>query len=112
MTQSILDSTKKMLGLATDYTVFDLDVITHINTVFSVLTQLGIGPERGFSIEDSSTTWDEYLDGNKLLSTIKSYVYLRVRILFDPPSAGYVLTAIENQIKELEWRINMEHEVS
>lgn len=112
MTQSILDSTKKMLGLATDYMVFDLDVITHINTVFSVLTQLGIGPERGFSIEDSSTTWDEYLGGNKLLSTIKSYVYLRVRILFDPPSAGYVLTAIENQIKELEWRINMEHEVS
>lgn len=112
MTQSILDSTKKMLGLETDYTVFDLDVITHINTVFSVLTQLGIGPERGFSIEDSSTTWDEYLGGNKLLSTIKSYVYLRVRILFDPPSAGYVLTAIENQIKELEWRINMEHEVS
>lgn len=112
MTQSILDSTKKMLGLETDYTVFDLDVITHINTVFSVLTQLGIGPERGFSIEDSSTTWDEYLGGNKLLSTIKSYVYLRVRILFDPPSAGYVLTAIENQVKELEWRINMEHEVS
>lgn len=112
MTQSILDSTKKMLGLATDYTAFDLDVITHINAVFSVLTQLGIGPERGFSIEDSSTTWDEYLGGNKLLHTIKSYVYLRVRILFDPPSAGYVLTAIENQIKELEWRINMEHEVS
>ena len=112
MTQSILDSTKKMLGLATDYTAFDLDVITHINSVFSVLTQLGIGPERGFSIEDSSTTWDEYLGGNKLLHTIKSYVYLRVRILFDPPSAGYVLTAIENQIKELEWRINMEHEVS
>lgn len=112
MTQSILDSTKKMLGLATDYTAFDLDVITHINTVFSVLTQLGIGPERGFSIEDSSATWDEYLGGNKLLHTIKSYVYLRVRILFDPPSAGYVLTAIENQIKELEWRINMEHEMS
>ena len=112
MTQSILDSTKKMLGLAADYTAFDLDVITHINTVFSVLTQMGIGPERGFSIEDSSATWDEYLGGNKLLSTIKSYVYLRVRLLFDPPSAGYVLTAIENQIKELEWRINMEHEVS
>ena len=112
MTQSILDSTKKMLGLASDYTAFDLDVITHINSVFSVLTQLGIGPERGFSIEDSSTTWDEYLGGNKLLHTIKSYVYLRVRVLFDPPSAGYVLTAIENQIKELEWRINMEHEMS
>ena len=112
MTQSILDSTKKMLGLAADYTAFDLDVITHINSVFSVLTQLGIGPERGFSIEDSSTTWDEYLGGNKRLHTIKSYVYLRVRVLFDPPSAGYVLTAVENQIKELEWRINMEHETS
>lgn len=112
MTQSILDSTKKMLGLAADYTAFDLDVITHINSVFSVLTQLGIGPERGFSIEDSSITWDEYLGGNKLLHTIKSYVYLRVRVLFDPPSAGYVLTAVENQIKELEWRINMEHEMS
>lgn len=112
MTDSILDSTKKMLGLDPDYTPFDLDVITHINSVFAVLTQLGVGPTQGFTIEDSSKTWTEYLGGNKLLSTIRSYVYLRVRLLFDPPSAGFVLTAIENQIKELEWRINMEHEMS
>lgn len=103
---SILTSIKKLLGIAEDYTQFDQDIIMHINTVFMVLSQLGVGPKTGFTIKDASTTWDEYISDNRLLESVKSYIYLKVRKLFDPPTTGSVSEAMNSMISELEWRIN------
>lgn len=107
---SILDSTKKKLGLAADYDVFDLDVVSHINSVFFNLHQLGVGPSMGFQIEDSDETWDSFLPPGIMLNAVKTYVYLKVKMLFDQPSTSYNLTSTEELIKELEWRINMMRE--
>lgn len=106
MEESILISTKKILGLAVDYVAFDLDVITHINTAFSILNQLGVGPVEGFSIQDESTLWNEYVVPLNQLSMIRTYVYLKVRSIFDPPATSYLIDATNNQIKEYEWRLN------
>lgn len=111
MEESILKSTKKILGLAPEYTPFDLDVITHINAAFSVLNQLGIGPEEGFFIEDENDMWDEYLIPPNQLHLVKTYVYLKVRMTFDPPTTSYLIEATNNQIKEYEWRLNVFREV-
>lgn len=110
MENSILKSIKKILGLDSDYTVYDLDVITHINSVFSTLTQLGVGPSAGFMIEDDTATWSDFLDDDPKISSVKTYVYLRVRLIFDPPSTSYVIAALERQITELEWRLNVNRE--
>lgn len=107
MEESILKSTKKILGLADDYTPFDLDVITHINAAFSILNQLGVGPEEGFSITDDSTTWNEYVVPANQLHLVKTYVFLKVRILFDPPGTSFLISAMTDQIKEYEWRLNV-----
>jgi hypothetical protein len=108
--QSILNSTKKILGIAEDYTVFDLDIITHINTAFSTLTQLGVGPPEGFMIEDATAVWDDFIVNDLQYNSVKSYVFLRVRQLFDPPSTSYLISAVDQQIKELEWRLNVHRE--
>ena len=108
--QSILDSTKKILGIDQSYKVFDLDILTHINTVFADLHQLGIGPEDGFAIEDEQAVWSDFTEGNVLLNAVKTYVYLRVRLLFDPPGTGFALNAMKEQIKEHEWRLNVYRE--
>jgi hypothetical protein len=111
MEQSILTSTKKILGIAEDYTVFDLDIITHINTAFSTLTQLGVGPAQGFMIEDASPTWTDFIGAEDLqYNSVKSYVFLRVRHLFDPPTTSYLIAATERQIEEFEWRLNVHRE--
>lgn len=111
MEDSILISTKKILGIAADYTAFDLDVITHINTAFSTLTQLGVGPSGGFMIEDDTLTWDDFVtDDIQSVSSIKTYVYLRVKMLFDPPPTSFVIDALQKQILELEWRLNVHRE--
>jgi hypothetical protein len=110
MELSILTSTKKILGIAEDYTVFDLDIITHINTAFSTLTQLGVGPEEGFMIEDASTEWDDFIVDDLQYNAVKSYVFLKVRQLFDPPTTSYLIAAFEKQIQELEWRLNVHRE--
>lgn len=110
MEQSILNSTKKILGIAADYTVFDLDIITHINTAFSTLTQLGVGPVGGFMIEDDSAEWADFIADDIQNNSVKSYVFLRVRQLFDPPSTSYLISAMEKQIQELEWRLNSHRE--
>jgi len=107
---SILISTKKNLGLEPDYTPFDLDVITFINAAFSTLEQLGIGPVGGFSIEDNTATWSEFMGDDARYNAVKSYVYLRVRMLFDPPTTSFVLEAMNNQLRELEWRLNVVRE--
>lgn len=110
MSDSILESTKKVLNLSADYDVFDQDVIMHINSALGTLNQLGIGPSQGFMIEDDSATWAAFLEGDLRLNPVKTYVYLRVRLLFDPPGTSFAITAFEDQIKELEWRLNTQRE--
>lgn len=110
MNDSILTSTKKILGLEEDYEAFDLDIITHINTVFFSLNQLGIGPIKGFMIEDKTSVWGDYVSEDLNLNAVKTYVYLRVRLLFDPPTVSYLVSALQEQVKELEWRLNVYRE--
>lgn len=107
MTNSILEDTKKILQIAPNYDVFDLDVITHINSALSVLNQLGIGPDDGFMIVDSTSTWDELLQGDARFNSVKTYVFLKVKMVFDPPTTSFVLTAMQDQLKELEWRLEV-----
>lgn len=104
---SILNSIKKLLGIHEEVTDFDTDIIIHINSTFMILNQLGVGPEAGFSILDDSATWDEYLIEPNKLELVKSYVYLRVRKLFDPPQQSNLGQAIDQQIAEFEWRLNV-----
>ena len=111
MADSILNSTKKILGLSEDYTHFDLDIITHINGTFSILDQLGIGPVGGYSIEDETPTWDQYSVPSNQLQLVRTYVVLKVRMLFDPPTTSYLIEAMNKQILEHEWRLNSLREV-
>ena len=103
---SILDSVKKMLGITPEYTHFDQDIIMHINTVFTILNQLGVGPANGFYIEDDSAIWDDFVSNDPRLNSIKTYIYMKVRMMFDPPTIGSVAEAMNKNISELEWRLN------
>ena len=106
--ESILTSIKKMLGIAEEYTQFDADIIMHINSVFTTLTQLGVGPSEGFYIEDKETVWEEFIPDLNKLQAVKTYIYLKVRLLFDPTSLGSsTLASYERQIQEFEWRLNI-----
>lgn len=107
---SILNSVKKMIGVSSDYKVFDTDIIIHINSVFMVLHQLGVGPENGFSITDPSTVWTDYVPDESNLHAIKTYMYLKVKLLFDPPLSTAVMECYKEQIKEIEWRLNTQAE--
>ena len=102
---SILTSIKKLLGITESCTDFDTDIIMHINTVLMTLNQLGVGTE-GFQIEDKNAVWSEFIKSDKLAAT-KSYVYLRVKLLFDPPLNSAIVEAIKESIRELEWRLNV-----
>ena len=106
MTDRILESVKKVLGIAPENLVFDQDIVMHINSAFSVLHQLGVGPDEPFIIEDETATWSEFLGTERGVNSVKSYVYLRVRLLFDPPATSFALGAMEKQIEELGWRIS------
>lgn len=105
--ESILTSIKKLLGIAEEYTQFDADLIMHINSVFSILTQLGVGPSNGFSIEDDSATWDEFIPEGQNVELVKSYIHLKVKLLFDPPLTSAVIEAMNKNIGEFEWRLNV-----
>jgi hypothetical protein len=105
--ESILNDIKKLLGIDPEYTVFDTDIIIHINSVFMILNQLGVGPDGGYKIVDSSNTWTEFTQDNLLLESVKSYIYLKVRMMFDPPQNSAYMNAIQSQIQELEWRLNV-----
>lgn len=107
---SILTDTKKALGLAEDYTAFDPEIIMHINSVLADLNQLGIGPATGLAIANATTEWDELLGSELRYNAVKSYTNLRVKMLFDPPNLGYVITAMEKEIEKAEWRINVARE--
>lgn len=104
---SILQSIKKTLGIAEEYTVFDTDIIIHINSVFMILNQLGVGPKEGFHIEDDGTTWDEYVEPEMDLESVKSYIYMKVRMLFDPPTSSAAIESMNHLISEFEWRLNV-----
>lgn len=103
--ESILTSIKKLLGIAADYEQFDTDIIIHINSAFSTLTQLGVGPSGGFVIQDETSTWSDFTADDPRLEFVKTYIYLKVRLVFDPPTTGSVIEAIKQNISEYEWRL-------
>lgn len=105
--ESILISIKKLLGIEEEYTQFDNDIIMHINTVFLNLTQLGVGPAEGFLIEDDTATWYDFIGDSNQLQAVKSYMYLKVKLLFDPPLSSSVIESMNRMIAELEWRLNV-----
>lgn len=105
---SILQDVKQMVGQEWDDDTFDIDIINHINTVFFTLQQIGVGPAEGFEIDDETTLWVAYLGGNKNLNAVKSYIYARVRLLFDPPQTGPLMDSLQKQIDQLEWRLQVE----
>lgn len=103
---SILDSIKKQLGIMPDYTHFDEDIIMSINTVFLSLNQIGAGPPEGYKITSPENEWSEFTDDNVLLEAVKTYVYLKVKLIFDPPQSSVLSDSIKRVIDETEWRIN------
>lgn len=110
ITDSILNGTKKALGLDSDYTAFDPEIIMHINSTFNFLNQLGIGSIAGFMIEDSVPVWADFLRSDVNLNAVKTYMFLKVRSIFDPPGTSYAVAAMQDQIRELEWRLNVYRE--
>ena len=107
--ESILTSIKKLLGITEEYTAFDQDLIMHINSVFAILMQLGVGPKDGFMITDKSETWNQFTTKNTE-SLVKSYIHLKVRMMFDPPTSGIVSESMSNTIKEYEWRLSISND--
>lgn len=103
--ESILTSIKKLLGISEEYEQFDIDIIVHINSVLSVLTQLGVGPPEGFLIRDKSATWEDFTQQDSRIEFVKSFMYLKVRLLFDPPLGSAVIESMNRTLSELEWRI-------
>lgn len=109
--ESILTSIKKMLGITEEYTHFDADLIMHINSVFVTLRQLGVGPKEGFRIEDETSLWSDFISEDDMrFESVKTYIYLKVRLLFDPPLNSAVIESINRISNELEWRLNIDAE--
>ena len=105
---SILQSIKKLLGIDDEYKHFDDDIVMHINTVFAILKQLGVGPPEGFSIIDRGEIWSDYSPDNTLNESVKTYIYLKVKLIFDPPLSSAAVETIKELVKELEFRLNLE----
>ena len=112
MNDSILTSIKKLLGITEEYEHFDQDIIIHINSVFMILNQLGVGPSNGFSITDKTAVWSDFISEGANLESVKSYIYLKVRLLFDPPTTNAVMESMNRMISELEFRLNVSAESS
>lgn len=113
MDESILNSIKAMLGLSEDYNVFDAEIIAHINAALMKLIEIGVGPSSGyFMVEDEFNSWSDFIqsDTYELYTMSKTFVYLFVRIIFDPPTSSYVLDSYKNTMDELEWRLNVQAE--
>lgn len=105
--ESILTSIKKLLGIAEEYEHFDADIIMHINSVFSTLTQLGAGPAEGFFIEDKGAVWSDFIPEKSKIQCVKSYMHLKVKLLFDPPLSSAVIESMNRQADEFQWRITV-----
>ena len=110
MQESILTSIKKLLGITEEYTHFDADIIMHINSVFMILMQYGIGPANGFSIAGDSEVWSDFLSDATWFESVKSYVSIKVKLVFDPPQSGTLISAMEKQASEFEWRCQEEQD--
>ena len=110
MNESILTSIKKMLGIADDYRVFDTDIIVLINSAFMTLNQLNVGPKEGFSIWDYTKRWGDYLDDRLMLNAVQEYIYMKVKMVFDPPGNSYVMDAMKERCAEYEQRLVMQAE--
>lgn len=110
MGESILTDTKMNLGIAEDNVDFDDVIVGHINTTFSILQQLGVGPEDGFMVEDDSDEWFDFIGEDNAWNMIRSYIFLKVKSLFDPANTSFNLTAMKEEIQQLEWRISTERE--
>lgn len=111
MSESILTSIKKLLGITEEYEQFDPDIVMHINSVFMILTQMGVGPSKGFRISDKSAVWSDYITDDQNLDSVKSYIHLKVKLLFDPPLSSSVMECMKQLISELEWRLYTESEL-
>ena len=107
MDESILTSIKKLLGISEDYDYFDQDIIMHINAALMILTQLGVGPSEGFLITDDTDTWSDFIDDSTDLGSIQSYVYMKVKLMFDPPQNSFTVDSMTKLVNELEWRLNI-----
>lgn len=112
MEESILNTVKSILGLDPDFTVFDTSVITHINTALADLADIGIGPSEGFMIEDDTAVWADFIGDNLRYNPVKSFVYLKVRTLFDPPEGRYAIAATDGQLAQMLWRLSVNRENS
>ena len=111
--KSILTSIKKLLGITDEYDHFDADLIIHINSVFMILNQLGVGPSKGFAIKNKDQTWDEFLlEEDPRFESVKTYIFMKVKLLFDPPMSSAVMESMNRMISELEWRLNVASETS
>lgn len=104
--ESILTSIKKLLGPEAEYEHFDPEIIMHINSVFTILRRMGVGPSTAFRIEDETSVWTDFVTDIEEIELVKSYVYLKVKLLFDPPLNSAHLNSIKEQIQEFEWRLN------
>lgn len=102
---SILNTIKKMLGLESDYDAFDTEITVHINSVLMTLTQLGVGPVDGYIITDATSLWTDFLTDISKLAAVKTYMYLKVKLVFDPPTSSFVQDALTRQATEWEWRL-------
>lgn len=109
---SILTSIKQLLGVPEEYDHFDPNIIMHINSVFTILKQLGVGPAKGFRIEDDSATWSDYITETEDITfdSVKTYVYAKVKLIFDPPSSSAHIEALKEIVKEFEWRLREDAE--
>lgn len=105
--ESILTSIKKMLGITEEYKHFDADLIMHINSVFMIMNQLGVGPAKGFSIKGAEELWTDFIPDDAQLGSVKSYMHLKVKLLFDPPLGSAVIDVMNRMIEEFEWRLNV-----
>lgn len=105
--ESILISIKKLLGVDAEYNHFDPDIIMHINSVFMILNQLGVGPAEGFSIEDDTAIWTDFVSDITKVEAVKTYIHLKVKLVFDPPLSSAAMESTKQLIDELEWRLNV-----
>lgn len=110
--ESILTSIKKLLGIGEEYEQFDPDIVMHINSVFTDLNQLGVGPPEGFFIEDSTSEWTDFISEPGKIESVKTYIHLRVKLVFDPPTSSAVIESMQRQIDKLEWRLNVAAETT
>ena len=107
MNESILQSIKKLLGISYDDTQFDQDIIIHINSVFASLSQIGIGPEDGFAITSDKEIWSDFIGSNKIQQMVVTYTYIRVRLVFDPPTSSIIQQSMKDEMANLEWRLGI-----